>query len=71
MAQFVVHIKKEGAPRTEPAYAVWVSDKLVSVRPFGPQWRKAANGLECILSSHYGGHAWMPEERHPVGPPPH
>ena len=61
MAQLVVHIRKEGAARTEPAYAVFVSDKIVSVQPFGPQWQEAANSMQAMLSSRCPGGRVVPQ----------
>jgi hypothetical protein len=42
MPQLVVHVKKDGSERPEPAYAVWVSDTDASVRAFGPEWEPTA-----------------------------
>jgi len=51
MTQLVVHVRKEGAERAQPAYAVWVSDTEASVRAFGPEWEEAAGDLEAMLKS--------------------
>lgn len=51
MPQLVVHIRKEGAPRPEPAYAVWVSDTNTAVRAYGPEWEPAAARVEAGLRS--------------------
>ncbi len=51
MPQLVVHIRKEGAERPQPAYAVWVSETTVSVRPFEPEWDEAAGRIEAMLRS--------------------
>jgi hypothetical protein len=51
MAQLVVHIRKEGAKRPQPAYAIWVSDTGASVRAFGPEWEESANRLAVVLKS--------------------
>ena len=51
MPQLVVHIRKEGAVRPQPAYAVWFSDTAVSVRPFAPEWEEAAGQVEAMLRS--------------------
>ncbi len=49
MPRLVVHIRKEGAERPEPAYAIWVSDDIVSVRAFAPEWEEAAGRAEATL----------------------
>ncbi len=51
MPQLVVHVRKEGAERPQPAYAVWVSETTVSVRPFEPEWDEAAGRVEAMLRS--------------------
>ena len=54
MTQLVVHVKREGAERPEPAYAVWVSDKGRAVRALSPDWEAAAARVEARLRS------WLP-----------
>ncbi len=51
MPQLVVHIRRDGEEQTRPAYAVWVSDTVTSVRAFGPEWEQAAKSLETALQS--------------------
>ena len=60
MPQLVVHVRKDGAERPEPAYAVWVSDTGASVRAFGPDWEAAAARVEAKLKS------WLPTRGHRV-----
>jgi hypothetical protein len=60
MPQLVVHVKKDGSERPEPAYAVWVSDTDASVRAFGPEWEPTAARVERHLKS------WLPTRGHRV-----
>ena len=58
MPQLVVHVRKDGAERPEPAYAVWVSDTGASVRAFGPDW-EAAVPWACLTGSMQIAHCWL------------
>jgi hypothetical protein len=60
MPQLVVHVRKDGAERPEPAYTVWVSDTDASVRAFGPDWEPVAARVERHLKS------WLPTRAHRV-----
>jgi len=60
MPQLVVHERKDGAERPEPAYAVWVTDTDASVRAFTPEWVTTAARVEKHLKS------WLPTRGHGV-----